>query len=257
MPKSKFYHLYQDADFGLTRGLVQTLENWDRTVQTKTNMLTKYINIHKKQRILLQNNSTKHLNILLYHCKHRRDDVNYDSNIHIHTFWSNRCFIIENIIHGRKPSVPNIKSREPTKIIRLEDITIPSEHKHTYVRKSKSVKDRPLQKEFRFILFDVYDAKCVITGCNVEQALEAAHILPHNGDSSRDEAHNGLLLRRDLHSMFDSLLWSINPTTNEIHLSDTLIRTQYRLLDRVTVKHKAGLENLTDHFIRFKNKFEL
>jgi putative restriction endonuclease len=41
-------------------------------------------------------------------------------------------------------------------------------------------------------------------------ALEAAHILPY-GDGGEHEARNGLLLRRDIHSLFDAGYVTVTP----------------------------------------------
>lgn len=75
-------------------------------------------------------------------------------------------------------------------------------------RRLKWRKPRPVQAQFRASLFDLCGGRCAVTGWSVPEALEAAHLLPHTGDPFRDRPDNGLLLRRDLHSMFDAMLWS-------------------------------------------------
>jgi hypothetical protein len=57
------------------------------------------------------------------------------------------------------------------------------------------------QPAFRRKLLDAY-GKCAITGCVVEPVLEASHIIPYQGDAT-DHPTNGLLLRADLHTLFD------------------------------------------------------
>lgn len=61
---------------------------------------------------------------------------------------------------------------------------------------------RPLQAQFRQDLLSVSD-HCLITRVRMIGLLEAAHIKPHkyNGPESQD---NGILLRRDIHYLFDS-----------------------------------------------------
>ena len=59
----------------------------------------------------------------------------------------------------------------------------------------------PGQSLFREKLMRAYDGRCAITGCNVEAALEAAHIIHYCGPES-DHVGNGLLLRLDLHARF-------------------------------------------------------
>ena len=41
-----------------------------------------------------------------------------------------------------------------------------------------------------------------MTGCDFAEALEAAHISPYRGEHTNDP-QNGLLLRSDLHTLFD------------------------------------------------------
>lgn len=112
-------------------------------------------------------------------------------------------------------------------------------------------KQRPAQGKFRQALLQEYDNKCALSGCSTSQALEAAHVLPHDGSTIRDQVSNGLLLRRDLHSMFDALLWSIDPYASTVRLSDKVIDATYRDLRGKDVKHSIASENLLLHFRAF------
>ena len=58
------------------------------------------------------------------------------------------------------------------------------------------------QPKFRKALLDAYGGKCAVTGCTVEAVLEAAHIKPYAGDQT-NHVTNGLLLRADIHTLFD------------------------------------------------------
>lgn len=77
---------------------------------------------------------------------------------------------------------------------------------------------RPGQGSFRAAMLDRYGSQCCITGCKVDTLLEAAHIIPYRGDQS-DDVTNGLLLRVDLHRLFDAHLISINPTTLAVEVA--------------------------------------
>lgn len=112
-------------------------------------------------------------------------------------------------------------------------------------------KSRPVQGQFRNALLQEYGERCVLTGCSTLQALEAAHVLPHNGSTIRDQTDNGLLLRRDLHSMFDALLWSIEPASSTVRLAKRLSDKNYEYLDGAPVKHTVSPENLKIHFEQF------
>jgi putative restriction endonuclease len=86
------------------------------------------------------------------------------------------------------------------------------------------------QKKFRDALIAAYGGRCVITGCDAIEALEAAHISPYQGDHSH-HPQNGLLLRADLHSLFDIGLIGINPTNMKIIISKQLLGTDYERYD--------------------------
>lgn len=67
--------------------------------------------------------------------------------------------------------------------------------------------ERPAQAAFRAKLRFHFGSRCVVTGCAVPEALEAAHIVAV-ADGGDDHLDNGLLLRADLHLLFDThQLW--------------------------------------------------
>jgi len=66
------------------------------------------------------------------------------------------------------------------------------------------------QGAFRVLVTDIYHRRCAITQERTLPALEAAHIRPY-GDGGEHEARNGLLLRRDIHSLFDTGYVTVTP----------------------------------------------
>jgi hypothetical protein len=76
----------------------------------------------------------------------------------------------------------------------------------------RAIKERRGQDEFRQRLISVYGGRCVISGCGVVEALEAAHIVPHSVDGGYGSS-NGLLMRADIHTLFDLHLLSVCPAT--------------------------------------------
>jgi putative restriction endonuclease len=72
------------------------------------------------------------------------------------------------------------------------------------------VRPRLGQGAFRVLVTDVYRRRCAITGERTLPALEAAHIRPY-GEGGEHEARNGLLLRRDIHSLFDAGYVTVSP----------------------------------------------
>jgi HNH endonuclease len=62
---------------------------------------------------------------------------------------------------------------------------------------------RPQQAQFRKQILTKFDNTCILTGENMSIVLEACHIIPveHRGS---DTFRNGLCLRTDIHTLFDS-----------------------------------------------------
>lgn len=66
------------------------------------------------------------------------------------------------------------------------------------------------QAEFRKRLVAHYGAVCMVTGTALASVIDAAHIVPYNG-ASTNSLSNGLLLRKDIHALFDAGLLTIGP----------------------------------------------
>lgn len=73
-----------------------------------------------------------------------------------------------------------------------------------------SIRRRRGQPYFRAALLAAYEGRCAISGCDAAAALEAAHIVPY-GQGGTYDTSNGLLLRADLHTLFDLRLLSFGP----------------------------------------------
>ncbi len=69
-------------------------------------------------------------------------------------------------------------------------------------RRRTLVEQRIGQGAFRVAVTDAYERRCAITGERTLPVLEAAHIMPHASGGPND-VRNGLLLRSDLHLLFD------------------------------------------------------
>lgn len=121
------------------------------------------------------------------------------------------------------------------------------------VRTIVEVARRRGQPAFRAALMRVYRSRCVVTGCDAQEALEAAHISPYRGDAT-NHVQNGLLLRADIHSLFDIGLLSIDPDTRCVRLSATLIHSSYadmegvRVAEPIEAAARASEEALRRHF---------
>ena len=72
------------------------------------------------------------------------------------------------------------------------------------------IRPRLGQGALRGLVTDSYSRRCAITQERTLPALDAAHIRPY-GDGGAHEARNGLLLRRDIHSLFDTGYVTVTP----------------------------------------------
>ena len=70
------------------------------------------------------------------------------------------------------------------------------------------------QPEFRRALIEAYGGRCAISECDAEAALEACHIRPYMGPKT-NALSNGLLLRADLHTLFDLGLLAIDTAKHD------------------------------------------
>ncbi|MBA4163553.1 MAG: restriction endonuclease [Erythrobacter sp.] len=77
------------------------------------------------------------------------------------------------------------------------------------------VRPRLGQGGFRALVTDVYHRRCAITGEKTLPALDAAHIWSFS-EGGPNEVANGLLLRKDVHSLFDAGYITV---TDDLHVN--------------------------------------
>jgi HNH endonuclease len=85
---------------------------------------------------------------------------------------------------------------------------------------------RPYQTQFREALRRRYGDACQITCCSVMAVVQACHLVPVSAKGT-DESENGLLLKVDLHVLFDANLIAIHPDTLTVHIAPGLAQTEY------------------------------
>jgi putative restriction endonuclease len=66
------------------------------------------------------------------------------------------------------------------------------------------------QGAFRVLVIDAYQRRCAVTGEKTLPVLEAAHIKPYTNEGPH-QVSNGLLLRSDLHKLFDVGYLTVTP----------------------------------------------
>lgn len=101
------------------------------------------------------------------------------------------------------------------------------------------------QSTFRESLIEAYGGKCVVTGCDAVDALEAAHIIPYSETGSSAVTH-GLLMRADIHTLFDRHLLGVNPTSLKVEIAPQLHGTCYQELNGVTLLTTANAKTSPD-----------
>jgi hypothetical protein len=90
----------------------------------------------------------------------------------------------------------------------------------------RSIMLRRGQRQFREQLLVAYGGKCCVTNCEISELLEAAHIVPYRGDDT-NRVDNGLLLRSDIHTLFDCGLITVDHRALKIQVSERLRPTGY------------------------------
>ena len=93
----------------------------------------------------------------------------------------------------------------------------------------RQIRARRGQRIFRDKLRTRFGEQCVICGCKVLHVLEAAHINPYRGEKD-NHVENGLLLRADLHTLFDLNLLGIEPSKLTVHFHPEVDHAEYKAL---------------------------
>jgi putative restriction endonuclease len=92
------------------------------------------------------------------------------------------------------------------------------------------IRRRRGQAAFRNALRNRYGDRCMLSGAVTVDVIEAAHILPYVSRESNNPA-NGILLRSDLHTLWDLGRFAIHPETLQIELDHSLASGEYRWLE--------------------------
>ena len=113
------------------------------------------------------------------------------------------------------------------------------------------------QQSFRKKLVRAYESQCAFTKCRTIWVLEAAHIVPYRG-AKTNLVNNGLLLRADIHTLFDLGLISVDPDAFVKKVSSRLGGSPYEELDGrepITPSKKAlhpSIAALKYHYRQFQ-----
>lgn len=112
---------------------------------------------------------------------------------------------------------------------------------------------RQRQDSFRKALLEAYNGTCPVTHADVNEALQAAHIDRYRGSNSQ-VVSNGILLRADIHSLYDANLLSIEPETHILRLSHRLDSSAYRAFANEQLKMPTGKAAPDDELLEMQYK---
>lgn len=85
---------------------------------------------------------------------------------------------------------------------------------------------RPDQAAFRRRVFLEHKGACVVTGCTIPEALDAAHREGRDWRLGHNSGADGLLLRKDIHALYDAKLVSIDDSGTAMSRLD--VEAHYR-----------------------------
>lgn len=173
------------------------------------------------------------------------------SNEHFSQFWK----AIGDIKRAREERIAAYNLSKPKS---AEEIALADNEQQIaegFKRRFAKVEVRPEQAEFRRALFGLYGARCLVSGNRVEAVIEAAHIVPFSeGIAFRIDVGNRLLLRADIHKLFDKFLISIRPLDSRVVVTSSLKGTIYEELEGRVVQHKAKREFLVRQYEEFDSR---
>jgi hypothetical protein len=135
---------------------------------------------------------------------------------------------VQSVSRADAQAIPVLKSwlvRRSLDVTADDDGADPASEEDARNRVLSLIVRRQGQHVFRSRLISHYEGRCAVTDETAEEVLEAAHIDPYMGPKSNAPS-NGLLLRSDLHILFDKHLIGVDPSGSLV-VSDRLDVTSY------------------------------
>lgn len=136
---------------------------------------------------------------------------------------------------GAGRAIQRIRNRVPDFQFMSTDsiqVTIPSGHSQAMVRVRRG------QRKFRDQQLSMFGNVCAFTGSAPERVLDAGHLYSY-ASLGEHKPHGGLMLRKDIHRLFDDGWLAVNPQSLTVDVSESLGHfPQYaRLHDRQLEVH--------------------
>lgn len=91
----------------------------------------------------------------------------------------------------------------------------PFETRAPRTRTARTIDRLDRDTTFKFRMLRRYEGRCAISGVDVQEVLDGAHVIDVAKGGS-DDARNGLLLTADLHRALDAHLWALHPLTLKV-----------------------------------------
>lgn len=110
-----------------------------------------------------------------------------------------------------------------------------------------AIERRRGQASLRDLLLEAYGGRCAVTGNSAACNLEVAYIIPERGDLTHNPC-NALLLRADIHNLFDLGKLAIDTRTLTIRISNEIAGSSYRILQGRPVRLPEQAELRPDLF---------
>lgn len=107
------------------------------------------------------------------------------------------------------------------------------------------------QPIFRKNLLEAYGHTCVLSGHGPAEVLEAVHIVPH-AKSGINKLDNGLLMRADLHYLFDADLIKINPDTLKADVNPCLKDSPYYAFHGKKLQLRKNGSQISSEFLKLR-----
>jgi predicted RNA-binding protein with PUA-like domain len=149
--------------------------------------------------------------------------------------------------HTQTNAVTNLKGEEvPAAPVEASDDDIAD-------KRLVSITRRRGQPAFRKRLLHLYDGKCAISGVDIDLVLDAAHIVNH-AESGVNHSDNGILLRSDLHDLFDAGLIVINPEDYTLAVDGSLSESIYYQYQGKAIAPRTDGSQPSSDYILQKNR---
>lgn len=152
-----------------------------------------------------------------------------------------------------------------SKAIEAQTVNKPKNEPQAVLQIAKAIAGRRGQADFRQHLIKAYEGRCAITGCQDHEVLEAAHIRPHSNQGTF-EVSNGLLLRADIHTLFDLHLITVDTSAAPaltIVISQQLEHSAYTELHKRKLylpkdeAQKPDIKSLNEHRLKAEGSYPI